>query len=816
MGVLSQDLRYAWRSLRKTPVFSLVAVTTLALGIGANTAIFSVVNAVLLRPLPFADPGRLVQLWQPLPGSPDPRNSMSYLDVADFRGMNHVFSGIASYRWGDFTLTADRQPLHIRGSVVSSELMPLLGSVPALGEILPPSGDRPGSRWVLLSDGLWKRRFGSDPRIVGRSLQLDGRPFTIAGVMPARFQFPIDPRPAEIWVGSGIDWERSPGSSDKAMAEQRGWRSLRALARLSPGVTIDRARAEIRSIARTLEKLYPDENAHRGAEIAPIHQTLVRELKPALVVLFGAVGCVLAIACANIANLLLAKGAARERELAVRAAIGASRSRMIRQLLTESVLLSAIGGAVGLLLGRWGIDLVVARGPRDLPRLAEVRLDPWVLAFTAALSLLTGIVFGLGPALRSSPDRLAESLKEGGRGASSGARRSRLRSSLIIAEVTLSLVLLAGAGLLLRSFARLQNVDPGFAPARVISLRLDLPDRSYPKLEQITRFFDDLQARGGAIPGIRSIAAVGPLPLGGGNMATSFEIEGRPIPRSELPETTVRLCTPGYFRTMGITMISGRDFTPEDRLASTPVAIVNATFARRFFPGKDAVGQRIKPGLAAVGEPPFRRIIAVVSDVKHQALSEPDEAESYLPLAQIPYGSMTLVARADGSLDEAARRITDAVHGIDPSLPLYAVRPMTEYLSQSVARPRFNTILLGLFAALALVLTAVGLYGVLSYSVAQRTHEIGIRRALGADAGDVYRLIVGDGMRLVALGLLLGIGGALLAARLLASLLFQTAPSDPATLAAVTATLAAVSLAASWLPARRAAGIEPTVALREE
>jgi putative ABC transport system permease protein len=816
MNSILQDLRYAFRSLRKTPAFTAVAVITLALGIGANTAIFSIVDAVLLRPLPFPEPDRLVQIWPG--GGPDVGKSHSYPDVADWRTMSHSFSGIATYRPESFALTGDGEPLHVRGSVVSANLMDVLGIAPALGRSFSPADDRPGPRTVVLSDGLWRRRFGGDAGIVGRSVLVDGRSFRVSGVMPAGFQFPIEPRPPELWANAGIDAERSPEApGEKSQAEERGWRSLRTIARVKPGVTIAHARDEMRSIALTLAAKYPDNDAHRSADLGPLHRALVRDLEPALLVLFGAVGCVLLIACANIANLLLAKAGSREKELAVRAAIGASRGRVVRQLLTESVLLALIGAGAGVLLARWGIDLVVAGGPRDVPRLSQVRLDGWVFAFTTAIALATGIAFGLAPALRAAPARLAEALKDAGRGASAGVRRNRLRSFLVVAEVTLALVLLAGAGLLLRSFDRLRHVDPGFRPDHLLSLRFNLPDRAYPRPEMTAAFVAGVVERTAALPGVRSAAAVGPLPLGGGNMGTSMEIEEKPLPKSELPVVDTRIATPGLFRTMGITLASGRDFGPEDRLDSTPVVIVNRTLARRFFPGRDPIGRRIKPGISALpGEPPFRRIVGVVGDVKHVELSEEPDVQIYLPASQVPFGAMTVVVRGAGRPLDAAPAVTAVIHAADPAVPVFDVRTIDEYMSQAVARPRFNTILLGLFAALALLLTAVGLYGVLSYSVSQRTHEIGIRRALGADDPAVYRLVVGHGMRMAGLGLLLGVAGALAATRLLSSLLFGVEPFDLPTFAAVTLGLAAVSLAASWLPARRAAGIEPTVALREE
>jgi len=817
VNTIFQDLRYAARSLRKTPTFTAVAVVTLALGIGVNTAIFSVVNAVLLRPLPFHDPDRLVQLRQPSPGGDRSGESQSYLDVADWRAMNRSFSAIGTYRGENTTLTGDGEPLHLRAAVVSHEVFPLLGVAPALGHALPAESDRPGSRWAVISDGLWRRRFGADRTIVGRPIVVDSRSFVVAGVMPPGFQFPISVTPPEVWINAGIDAERSPEfPDDKSQAEQRGWRSLRTIARLKPGVSLERAGGEMRVIAATLAARYP-EDAHMSIDLQLLHRALVRDLRPALLVLFGAVGCVLLIACANIANLLLAKAASREKEFAIRAAIGANRSRMIRQLLTESVLLAALGGGAGLLLARWCIDVVVARGPKDLPRLAEVGLDPWVLLFTAALTLATGFVFGIVPALRSTPSRLANSLKEAGRGSTAGGPQNRFRSFLVVAEVTISLILLAGAGLLLQSFLRLERVDPGFDPGRVLSLRVSLPEARYAKPDQIARFFDETISRAGATPGIVSLAGVGPLPLGGGEMSTTFEIEGKPVARADQPETDAQVATRAYFGTMRIPVLSGRDFSSADALTSTPVAIVNATFAHRFFAGVSPLGRRIKPGISATaGEPPWREIVGVVGDVKQLTLSETQAPQVYLPQSQCPFSSLTLVARTSGNPRDVGRAIEAAVHAVDPSVPVFEIRPIDEYLSQVVARPRFNTVLLALFAGLALLLTAIGFYGVLSYSVAQRTHEIGIRRALGADSPAVYRLIVGQGMRLAALGLALGVLGALAATRLLSTLLFGIGATDGPTFAAVTVALAGVALLASWLPARRAAAIEPTVALRQE
>ena len=817
MTTLLHDLRFAARSLRRTPAFTAVAVATLALGIGANTAIFSVVDTVLLRPLPFADPDRLVELWQ---SSPELGKSQSYPEVAEWRAMNRVFAGIGTTRFENFSLDGDTSssPLHVRGASVSSELIPILGVAPALGRPFTPAEDRPGPRSVILSDDLWRRRFGADPTLVGKSVSIDGRSYAVAGVMPAGFHFPIQARAIELWVNSGIDAERSPATpNEKSMAEERGWHALKTIARLKPGATVERARAEMGAIVRTLDRRYPDEDAHRDVELAPLHQALVKDLRPALLILFGAVGCVLLIACANIANLLLAKSAAREKELAVRAAIGASRAQVIRQLLTESLLLAAVGGIAGTLFARGAINLLVAYGPRDLPRLSQVHLDSWVLLFTALLTIATGVVFGLAPALRAHPARLADSLKDGGHGMTAGSRQNRLRSSLVVAEVSLSLVLLAGAGLLLQSFVRLGRVDPGFEPEGVLSMRVDLPDRKYSTPERLGSFFDDVLARTSGLSGIRAVAAAGPLPMSGGNMGTSFEIDGHALPKSELPQTDFHVVTPRFFQTMGIAVRAGREFDSGDRLTSEPVTIINSTLARRFFAGVDPIGRKIKPGITALpGEPPFRRIVGVVADVKHGNLSEPEEPQLYLPESQVPLGSMTFVARITAPPSDAGRRLEAAIHEVDATLPVYDVKPVGEYLSQSVARPRFQAVLLALFAALALVLTAVGLYGVLSYSVAQRTHEIGIRRALGADRPAVMRLVVGQGMRLAGIGLLLGVLGALAATRLLASLLFEISPSDATTLVAVASSLGAVALAASWMPARRAAKIDPLTALRHE
>ena len=808
METLLQDLRYGSRMLLKHPGFTAIAVIALALGIGANTAIFSVVNAVLLRPLPFAEPDRLMVVYESRIDRGGSRSSASYPNFADWRDQNTVFEHMSTYRDTDFVLTGEAEPARLHGAVVNADLFPLLGVAPILGRPFRPEEDKPGDsgRVILLSHRLWQQRFNADPNVLGRSLVLGGKNYVVVGVMAPGFQFPVDSETIDLWTTVAID---------SGMFAQRGAHYMHVLARLKPGVTLAQAKAEMDGIAGNLERQYPDENSHRGVVIVPALESLVGDVRPALLILLGAVGLVLLIACVNVANLLLARASTRHKEMAIRAALGASRSRVVRQLLTESVLLSMAGGALGLLVALWGTDVLVSLSRNDLPRAGQIGLDLRVLGFTLLVSLLTGIVFGLVPAIHSSRTDLTESLKEGGRGSTEGAGRNRLRAALVVGEVAIAIVLLAGAGLLIQSLRRLQQVSPGFDPHNVLSFSIGLPEVKY-KPEQQVAFYRQLKARLESLPGVKSASAVMPLPLGGDRMRVTFETEGRPIAKGDLPATEIRTIGLDYFKTMGIPLIKGRDFTERDDKKAPRVIIVNEAFAKQFFPGEDVVGKHIQPGISADDEEPgMLEIVGVVGNVKHMKLSGEADPEAYEPHAQLTF-DMTVLVKTETDPRSIVSAVQSEVKAMDKDLPAYGIRTLDEYLSASVARPRFNTLLLAIFAGLALILTAVGLYGVMNYSVTQRTHEIGIRAALGAQQHDVLKMVVRQGMTLTAIGIGAGLVGAYFLTQLLASLLFGVSATDPVTFIAISIILAGVALGACYVPARRATKVDPMIALRYE
>ncbi|HSQ19567.1 MAG TPA: ABC transporter permease, partial [Blastocatellia bacterium] len=590
METLLQDIKYGFRMMLKHPAFAAIAVIALALGIGANTAIFSVVNAVLLRPLPFTEPDRLMVVYESRVDRGVSRSSVSYPNFADWREQNSVFEHMSTYRTNDLVLTGDGEPARLLAGVVNADLFPLLGVSPSLGRTFLPEEDKPGDsgRVVMLSHRFWQQRFGGDPNVLGRGLVLGGKNYDVVGVMPKGFQFPVDSEPVDLWTTVVID---------SGMFTQRGAHYMHVIARLKPGVMLPQAKAEMDGIASNLEKQYPDENSHRGVTIVPALESLVGDIRPALLILLGAVGCVLLIACANVANLLLARATARHKEMAIRSALGASRARVVRQLLTESVLLALAGGALGLLVALWGTKLLVNLGGDDVPRAAQIGLDPRVLGFTLLISLITGVVFGLVPAVHSSKTDLTESLKEGGRGSSEGARSNWLRGVLVVVEVAIAVVLLAGAGLLIQSLRRLQQVNPGFDSHNVLTFSIGLPEVQY-KPQQQVEFYRQLKSRLESLPGIRSAGAVAPLPLSGDRMRVTFETEGRPIAKSELPATEIRTTGIDYFKTIGIPLIKGRDFTDRDDKKAPAVIIVNEAFAKQFFPGEEVLGKHIKPGIS--------------------------------------------------------------------------------------------------------------------------------------------------------------------------------------------------------------------------
>ena len=813
MSTFGQDIKYGMRMLLKSPGLSIVATIALALGIGANTAIFSVVNAVLLKPLPFPNSDALMRVYEKDQRRGLLRGAYSYPNFFDLREQNHVFEHVAAYHDGDFIMTGRGEPVRISGGVVTADLFSVLGTAPVLGRTFLPNEDKPTEtgRVVVLSERLFASRFNSDASVLNKQITLDGKQYTVVGVMPHAFEFPIQNEPLDLWTTIADD-----AAGDSPVTAQRGAHFLRVIARLKPGVTESQAQAEADTIAARLEQQYPDENTHKGIHVESALKALVGDIRPALLILLGAVACVLLIACANVANLLLARAMTRHKEMAVRSALGASRLRVVRQLLTESVLLSLAGGVLGLILAVWWSDLLIALGKKDIPRAIQIGLDWRVLGFTLGVSVLTGLVFGLVPALHLSKTQLTESLKEG-RGAGAGARKNRVRGVLVVAELAIAVVLLVGAGLLIQSLWRLQHVNPGLQPENILTFNLSLPDVRYPSEKQV-RFYRDLMVRMRSLPGVQSASAVMPLPLSGDRFSISFQIEGRPVAPKDEPSADLFIAETNYFRTMGIPIIKGRDFEDRDQHTSTPVIIITEQFARQYFPGEDPVGKRIHPGISTWDneDSTMREIIGVAGDVRNRALNTEPKPAYYMPQSQLPFTQLIAVVKSTNDPRALTGSLTREVRAMDPELPVFSVKTMEEYISSSVAAPRFNTTLLSIFAAVALVLTIIGLYGVMSYSVAQRTNEIGIRMALGAQTRDVLGLIVKDGMKLVLLGLVLGISGALGLTRLLSTLLFGVTTRDPVTFVAIAALLSFVAILACYIPAWRATRVDPLEALRCE
>ncbi len=817
------DLRFAIRQLRKSPGFTLVAVLTLALGIGANTAIFSVINALLLKPLPFPAADQLVAFGMTNTRLTNPQNDLnplSYPDFFDFREQNRTLASIAVFRERAFAITSAEGATSLRGVKASAEFFQVLGVAPIVGRNFTrpdeQAGGGPGGFKIILGHDFWQKQFGGDNNALGRTIELDRRQYHVIGVMPAGFQFPLQAEPLDFYVTIAEDAANPDGS--KPQTEQRGNHGREAIARLKPSVSLAQAQADLSTIAASLEKQYPDSNSYRGVAFKPLREELIGDVRTALYVLFGAVACVLLIANANVANLLLARASARGKEMALRAAMGASRARIIRQLLTESLLLSSLGGALGLLIAQWGTEALIAAVPQNIPRISTIQLDAAVLAFTLLVSLATGVIFGLVPAWQASHVDLNTALKSGSRTSSGGERKGRLRNGLIVAEVALALVLLICAGLLIQSFARLGRVQSGLKTEQLLTARVQLPDIAYPKNENIIAFFEQFLPRVRALPGVESASVIVPLPLSGSNMVTSFDNEEHPLPDGQRPGAPVRIIGTDYFQTMGIAVRQGRVFDQTDRFDSTPVVIVNERFANKFFPGQNVIGKRIMPGMGADDSPEkMREIVGVVGNVKHLALKNEDSPEMYLAQTQMPFSVMSLVVRTSVS-DPAA--LTSAVRkelaAMDSSIPLTSIRVFDEYVSRSLARPRFNALLLSIFAGTALLLTAIGIYGVMAYSATQRTNEIGIRIALGAAQSSIFRLVVGEAMLLVGVSLVIGLAGAFAATRLLGSLLYGVGAWDPVTFIGIVLLVSVVAFLAAWLPARRAARVDPIIALRSE
>jgi putative ABC transport system permease protein len=805
MQTLWQDLRYGARMLLKKPGFTLIAVVTLALGIGANTAIFSVVNTVLLRPLPFKEPDRLVMIREmKLPQFPE--FSVSPGNFLDWKRQNTVFERLVSLRASSFNLIGAGDPEQVMGLRVTDGFFAMLGAQPQIGRVFLPEEDQPGRANVaLLSNSLWQRRFGGDPKILNQTITLSGQSYTVIGVMPANFRFGGNP---DIWMPSAFTAQE---------AQSHGSHYISVVGQLRPGVTVDQARAEMIAIAGRLAAQYPGTNTGWSVKLMPLLEFVVRDIKPALLVLLVAVAFVLLIACANVANLLLARAAGRQREIAIRAALGAGRARIVRQLLTESVLLSAAGGAAGLLLAQLGTYLLLKLAPQDLPRMNDVSLDGRALAFTAAITLLTGLVFGLVPALQSSRPNLNETLKDAGRGSTEGGRGQLVRSALVTLEVASALALLVGAGLLIKSFWRLQKVAPGFNPDNALTLSVSLPRSKYPEENQQAAFFQQLLEKVSALPGVQAAGASHSIPLDG-DYVLAFKIQGRPpLPPGAGQSTNFYSVSADYFKAMGITLLHGRLFTERDAKDSPHVAVINETMAKNLFPDEDPVGKRITFDTGDDNpNPDWYEIVGVVGDVKQYGLDQATPLQTYEPYTQQTYSYMTLVARTTVAPTNLTAAIRNAVLQIDKEQPIANVRTLDQILSTSIAQQRFSMLLLGVFAAVAMLLAAVGIYGVLSYSVTQRTHEVGIRMALGAGRRDVLRLLIGHGMLLTLIGVAAGLAAAFALTRLMSTLLFGVSPTDPATFGLIALLLVTVALLACWIPARRATKVDPMVALRNE
>ncbi len=812
--MLGQDLRYGWRMLRRSPGFTAAAVVALALGIGANTAIFSVLDAVLLKPLPYEDPERLVKLWTRFRGIgiPGDRNWFSAPEFTDLRRLNQSLSHLAAISRGNYNISgsAGGVPERVEGAAVSPSLFPMLGVQSQIGRVFLNEEEQPGRDAVcLISHGLWQRRFGADRDLPGRTLVVNGRSFQVVGVLPAWFQYPAE---AEMWTPLAF--------TPEALApNNRGSHGLEVLARVKPALSLQQARADLEAAARTVTEQsrdYPYRQFDFTFLMIPLLEEMVGDVKTALWILMGAVGFVLVIACANVANLQLARASAREREIAIRAALGAGRGRLVQQLLTESVLLALLGGLAGWLLARWGLRALVTMAAASFPRVAGAEMDWRVLGFTMLASLATGVLFGLAPAMQVSRQANSESLKEGGRGASAGAAPLRLRRLLVVGEVALSLALLVGAGLLLKSFLRLQQVDGGFRPQGVLTLRLMLPQARYPKPEQVRGFYRDLIDRVRTLPGVEAAGATVALPLSGGGGSGTTTVDSRAVsPDKASPEADWRAVTPGYFEAMGVALVRGRYFDDRDSEQAAPVAIIDETMANTYWPGEDPIGKRLKRG-GAQSTNPWMTIVGVVRHVRYRTLEAASRTQLYWPHTQFPVRLMSMAVRTSQDPRSLAATIQKQVQALDPDQPIYRVATMEELVADSLARRRLSMLLLALFAGTALVLAAVGIYGVMAYSVEQRAHEIGIRMALGAERWHVLRLVLGQSLALTTAGVALGLAGSLALTRLLRTLLFNVQAHDLATFAAVAAGLSLVALAASYIPARRASRVDPMVALRYE
>ena len=808
METLIQDIRYGLRTLLKQPTFTAIAVVTIALGIGANTAIFSVVNAVILRPLPYPDADKLVMLWSTTPKDGNQEQPFSFADFNDVRAQAKSFSNIAaaSPLW-NFTLTGGGEPEPIQGLFVSQNLFEMLGARPAIGRGFLPDDDRQGANpVVLISHALWQRRFGGDSNVLGRPLNVTGVNASIVGVMPEDFYFLESA--AELWA---------PLSQNQFAGSARNVRLLSVVGRLNDGVPLTQANAELSAISGQLAAQYPDTNSGFGLRALSLHQQVTGKVRGALLLLLGAVGLVLLIACVNVVNLMLVRSAGRSREIAVRAAVGAGRFRLLRQLLTESITLSVFGGAAGALVATWGVKLLLTLNPIALPRYNKIGVDSTVLLFTLAASVITGIVFGLAPAWRMFKFDLNSVLKEGGRGTVDRSQH-RLSSALVSLEIATAFVLLIGAGLLIRSFARLVDVNPGFETQHTLTMQVGFPNASYGEPQKRIAFVQQLEANLKGIPDVTSVGIVTRLPLLSAlnNVTTFLTIEGRQVQPGERPEIDFRRASTGYFEAMNIPLIAGRLVTEQDVTNNTHSVVINEAMAKRFWPGEDPIGKHISTATATGQQTQWQTIVGIVGNVRHLGLDTEPRPELYYHSNTSPPFGPVLVIRSKGDPKALISLARAKVRELDGDVPVSNVNTMDQLVAQSVAQRRFGMFLLTGFAALALLLAAIGIYGVISYSVAQRTQEIGVRMALGARTADVLKLVMTNGLKLAAVGLAIGLVGAFLLTRLMARLLFHVGPTDAVTFASVFVGLLLVAFLACYLPARRATKVDPLVALRYE
>jgi putative ABC transport system permease protein len=818
MQLLLTNLRYGIRMLAKKPGFTFVVVLTLALGIGANTAIFSVVNVLLLKPLPFPNDKELVILQEMREGEVKKDRGVSYLNFIDWQALNSSFESMAIAQTSTAALTGAGEPVRVKGAVVSADFFKVLGIKPKLGRAFESQDDAAGAsdglNPVMLTYSCWQNRFAGDTQIIGRRITLDEEAYSVIGVTPPEI-FPLQEEPIDFWTTVAVN-----GAANKSGTANgsRGYPAYAGvLARLKPNVTLLQAQAEMENIARAMQEKYPNSNKKTLVQLTPLRDLFVKDARALLLLLLGVVGAVLLIACVNVANLLLARATVRHREIAIRSALGAGRWQIIQQLLTESLLVGLAGGAFGLGLSVWGVDWLVSLLPADIPRITGLTPDWRVLLFTFGASILTGVLCGIIPAISASKIDLVEAIKESGRSATASGIRHKFRSSLVVAEIALAMTLLVSAGLLIKSLIHLQQVNPGFDTNNVLTAKIELSNSRYlskeMKPDKINLFLNNLNERLNQIPGVRNVSVAQCVPLTSSENNTRFNIVQNPFPKGESPSAQLRFIGLNYFKTIGIAQISGRDFSERDDPKSPPVVIINEAFVRQYLNGENPLGKTLTLGWG--GDDP-KEIIGVVGDVRHRSLSDTARPEMYVPQAQFPNAEITLLVRSSVKAESLIASVREQVRALDAELPLTEIKTLEQYRDEAVAMPRFNTFLLTMFAALALILTVVGLYGVLSYSVTQRTNEIGIRMALGAQPMDVFRLVVGQGMKLAIIGVTLGLASALLLTRFLESLLFEVKPSDPTVFIGITLLFAVVALLACYIPARRATKVDPMEALRYE